>query len=106
MPLSQRTFQVAQKLNLPEILIADDDTIADLKRLIIAELKLPKLVQPHFYKVDNVLYDNLHDNEETIILRKLKPIKDQSLLEFRIMPVKIEDFSSNEEESSSEDDND
>ena len=87
MPMMNRTYHVAQILQLPEILIADDDSVADLKRVVIAALGLPKFFEPRFYRVDGVLVDNLHNNEETTILRKVKAIKDKSRIEFRIIKV-------------------
>ena len=79
MPMMNRTYHVAQVLQLPEILIADDDSVADLKRV-----------------------DNLHNNEEATILRKVKAIKDKSRIEFRI--IKVEEVSSSEESSLTDDD--
>ena len=104
LPFEQRTFHVAQKVKLPEILVADDDSMADLKRLVISILKLPKLRQPKFYKVDGILIDNLHDDEETTILRKIKSIEDNSLIEFRV--IEVTEVSSEEFSSSSEDSED
>ncbi len=102
MPMMNRTYHVAQILQLPEILIADDDSVADLKRVVIAALGLPKFFEPRFYRVDGVLVDNLHNNEETTILRKVKAIKDKSRIEFRI--IKVDEVSSSEESSLTDDD--
>ena len=102
LPMMKRTYHVAQRIQLPEILIADDDSVADLKRMVVAALALPKLFEPRFYRVDGTLVDNLHHNEETTILRKVKAIKDKSKIEFRI--IEVEEVSSSEESSLTDDD--
>ena len=61
-----------------------------------------KVLEPRFYRVDGVLVDNLHNNEETTILRKVKAIKDKSRIEFRI--IKVDEVSSSEESSLTDDD--
>ena len=49
LPTELRTCTVTQKLKI-DLEIADDDTVLDLKLLVIAALKLPKSMNPIFWR--------------------------------------------------------
>lgn len=82
LPLGLRTVVIFEKIKF-QVSVADDNTVKDLKVLVVAALKLPKGHAPSFYMIDGVRTDNFM-NDDMAILRTL-PIKDESTIDFRIV---------------------
>jgi hypothetical protein len=97
LPIHLRTLLIYEKIKF-QVSLADDDTVKDLKILVVAALKLPKGHAPSFYMVDNSRIDNFM-NDEMAILRTF-PIKDGSTINFRIVD---DDSESTDSENSDSD---